>query len=64
MTAPTELSIESVRNFMLANGGKVTNHDIVKHFKHFLTNPETRGKEHNLLVCTLLTSVSLLTSLR
>jgi hypothetical protein len=34
MTArPTEFSEESVRQFMLANGGRVTNHELVKHFK-------------------------------
>jgi hypothetical protein len=30
---PTEFSEESVRQFMLANGGRVTNHELVKHFK-------------------------------
>lgn len=44
MTVPTELSLEAVRKFMLENGGKVTNHDLVKHFKQFLTNPVNRGK--------------------
>lgn len=44
MAAPTELSIDEIRNFIVARGGKVTNHDLVKHFKPFLTNAETRGK--------------------
>lgn len=39
-----ELSLESVRDFMLLKGGKVTNHDLVKHFKSVLTNPDNRGK--------------------
>lgn len=43
MSTPTELSLEAVKNYMLENGGKVTNHELVKHFKAFLTNPETRG---------------------
>lgn len=43
MAAPTELSIDEIRNFIVARGGKVTNHDLVKHFKPFLTNAETRG---------------------
>jgi hypothetical protein len=43
MAVPSELSVEAIRDFMLENGGKVTNHDLVKHFKRFLTNPETRG---------------------
>lgn len=43
MAAPSELSLEEIRNFMLKNGGKVTNHDLVKHFKQFLTDPNTKG---------------------
>lgn len=44
MAAPSELSIAEIRKFMLENGGKVTNHELVKHFKAFLTNPNTKGK--------------------
>lgn len=33
MSGPTEFCEESVRQFMLANGGRVTNHELVKHFK-------------------------------
>lgn len=40
----SELSIAEIRNFMLANNCKVTNHTLVQHFKRFLTNPETRSK--------------------
>ena len=43
MAAPTEFTLESVRSFMLEKGGKVTNHDLVKHFKQFLTDPYTKG---------------------
>ena len=43
MAVPSELSLDAIRDFMLENGGKVTNHDLVKHFKRFLTDPETRG---------------------
>ncbi|XP_034254629.1 ankyrin repeat domain-containing protein SOWAHC isoform X2 [Thrips palmi] len=48
MSVPSELSLEAVRRFMLENGGKVTNHDLVKHFKQFLTNPVNRvqAREH------------------
>ncbi|KAE8748265.1 hypothetical protein FOCC_FOCC004901 [Frankliniella occidentalis] len=48
MSVPTELSLEAVKKFMLENGGKVTNHDLVKHFKQFLTNPVNRveAREH------------------
>lgn len=44
MAAPSELSIAEIRKFMLENGGKVTNHELVKHFKQFLTNPNTKGE--------------------
>lgn len=44
MAVPSELSLAEIRNFMLKNGGKVTNHELVKHFKQFLTNPDTKGK--------------------
>lgn len=43
MAGSRELTVEAIRDFMLENGGRVTNHDLVKHFKGFLTNPETRG---------------------
>lgn len=41
---PNDLSLEEIRDFMLKNGGKVTNLDLVKHFKRFLTNPNTQGQ--------------------
>lgn len=34
-----EFSLESVRQYMLAHEGKVTNHDLVKHYKAWLTHP-------------------------
>ncbi|XP_055689802.1 WW domain-binding protein 11 isoform X1 [Lutzomyia longipalpis] len=39
-----ELSLAEIRNFMLNNGCKVTNHALVKHFKEILTNPETQSE--------------------
>lgn len=45
MAAPSELSLVEIRNFMLKNGGKVTNHELVKYFKYFLTHPDTKGKQ-------------------
>ncbi|XP_050521383.1 ankyrin repeat domain-containing protein SOWAHB isoform X2 [Daktulosphaira vitifoliae] len=42
MSMPIELNLETVRDFMIMNGGKVTNHDLVTHFKYFLTNPQNR----------------------
>ncbi|XP_063235251.1 ankyrin repeat domain-containing protein SOWAHB [Bacillus rossius redtenbacheri] len=47
MAAPSELSQEAILNFMLAHGGRVTNHDLVKHFKKILTDPETRDAARN-----------------
>ncbi|XP_033609563.1 ankyrin repeat domain-containing protein SOWAHB isoform X3 [Cryptotermes secundus] len=47
MAVPSELTLDAIRDFMLENGGKVTNHDLVKHFKGFLTNPETRVEARN-----------------
>lgn len=45
MAAPSELSLQEIHKFMVINGGKVTNHDLVKHFKKFLTSPTTQGKD-------------------
>lgn len=39
-----EFTLESVRDYMIFRGGRVTNHDLVKHFKVFLTNPACKGK--------------------
>ncbi|XP_077301660.1 ankyrin repeat domain family member sosondowah [Arctopsyche grandis] len=40
--APADLSIKEIWIFLKANGGKVTNHSLVKHFKPLLTNTDTR----------------------
>ena len=34
-----EFTLESVRQYMLAHEGRVTNHDLVKHYKAWLTHP-------------------------
>jgi len=39
---PSEFSQEAVRQLMLANGGRITNHELVKSFKRWLTDPECR----------------------
>lgn len=44
MAGPSQLSLYEIREFMLKKGGKVTNHELVKHFKKFLTNPDTQSK--------------------
>ena len=45
MAAPREFTLESVRDFILDRGGRVTNHELVKHFKLFLTDPSSKGKK-------------------
>ncbi|EFN78543.1 Ankyrin repeat domain-containing protein 56 [Harpegnathos saltator] len=47
MASPSELSLEEIRNYLLENGGTTRNHDLVKHFKRFLTDPETRVEARN-----------------
>ena len=44
MATPSELSLEEIRKYLLENGGSARNHDLVKYFKKFLTDPETRGR--------------------
>lgn len=44
MDGPKELSLSEIRKYMLDNGCKVTNHALVKHFKRFLTHPETQSE--------------------
>ncbi|CAK9802843.1 Ankyrin repeat domain-containing protein SOWAHB [Anthophora plagiata] len=47
MATPSELSLEEIRQYILENGGTARNHDVVKHFKKFLTDPETRVEARN-----------------
>ena len=42
MQQPAEFSLESVRQLMLANGGRITNHDLVKSYKRWLTDPQEK----------------------
>ncbi|KOB71934.1 Ankyrin repeat domain-containing protein [Operophtera brumata] len=44
MPPPTELSYDEILKFMLKHNGKVTNHELVKHFKVFLMNPDKRNE--------------------
>nr|NP_001137942.2 sosondowah, isoform J [Drosophila melanogaster]ACL83297.2 sosondowah, isoform J [Drosophila melanogaster] len=44
MELPKELSVAEIRNYMLANECKVTNHALVKHFKKFLTHPQSQNE--------------------
>ena len=39
---PSDFSLESVRQLMLANGGRITNHDLVKSYKRWLTDPQEK----------------------
>ncbi|XP_076248282.1 uncharacterized protein LOC143188106 isoform X1 [Calliopsis andreniformis] len=47
MATPSELSLEEIRKYLLENGGTARNHDVVKHFKKFLTDPDTRVEARN-----------------
>ncbi|XP_076225711.1 uncharacterized protein LOC116424988 isoform X1 [Nomia melanderi] len=47
MATPSELSLEEIRKYLLENGGTARNHDVVKYFKKFLTDPETRVEARN-----------------
>ena len=42
MMQPSDFSLESVRQLMLANGGRITNHDLVKSYKRWLTDPQEK----------------------
>ena len=58
MSGPTEFSLESVRQYMLAQDGRVTNHELVKYFKAWLTHPaekESARKRFKEYVNTLAT---------
>ncbi|XP_070001557.1 ankyrin repeat domain-containing protein SOWAHA [Penaeus vannamei] len=42
-----EFTLESVRDFMISRGGRVTNHELVKQFKVYLTNPSCKEIARN-----------------
>lgn len=44
MYQPGSLSLEMVQLFMISQGGKVPNHELVKQFKSYLNNTENKGK--------------------
>ena len=62
MEAPTEFTAESVRDYILSKGGKVTNHELVKHFKPFLTDPVMKGELQcfciKFISCAVVTKVA------
>ncbi|XP_030375083.1 uncharacterized protein LOC115624511 [Scaptodrosophila lebanonensis] len=61
MEPPKELSVAEIRNYMLQNADcKVTNHALVKHFRPFLTDPQTQNEARKLFK----TYVTLLASIR
>lgn len=41
--SPLALTAETVRDYILGKGGKVTNTELVKHFKPLLVHPENKG---------------------
>ncbi|KAG8037975.1 hypothetical protein G9C98_006300 [Cotesia typhae] len=42
MATPSNLSLDEIRKYLIESGGSARNRDLVKHFKYFLTDPETR----------------------
>ncbi|XP_055382495.1 ankyrin repeat domain-containing protein SOWAHB-like [Condylostylus longicornis] len=48
MDPPLALSLEEIRKYMLLNNCKVTNHALVKHFRKFLTNPDSQEEARKL----------------
>ncbi|XP_057333553.1 serine/threonine-protein kinase WNK4-like [Microplitis mediator] len=47
MATPSDLSLAEIRKYLLENGGSARNRDLVKHFKYFLTDPDTRVEARN-----------------
>uniref|UniRef100_A0A069DW29 Putative ankyrin repeat and dhhc-type zn-finger domain protein n=1 Tax=Panstrongylus megistus TaxID=65343 RepID=A0A069DW29_9HEMI len=60
MSDPVGISLEKIRDFMLSKGGKVTNHELVKHFKDALTKENTRD-EARILFKELINTVATIT---
>ena len=44
----SEFTEDSVREFLIANGGRVKNTDLVTYFKKFLNDPDRKGILLNL----------------
>ncbi|XP_059057691.1 uncharacterized protein LOC131851240 [Achroia grisella] len=44
MSGPKELSFDEILKYMLEHNGRVTNRELVKHFKVFLMNPDMRDE--------------------
>lgn len=44
MDVDPEFNLEIVKDFIVSRLGKVTNHELVSHFKPFLSNPEKKGE--------------------
>ncbi|KAH8405407.1 hypothetical protein KR222_011374 [Zaprionus bogoriensis] len=59
MDATKQLSIVDIRNYMLQNDGRVTNHALVKHFKKYLTNTpnEAESRKRFKIYVTLLSTI-------
>lgn len=41
--AATELSLEKIYEYFVQNGGLVSNRDVVRHFRRYLTDPASKG---------------------
>ena len=44
MAALTGPTVDDVRNFLFLRGGRVTNQELVREYKNYLTNPVTQGE--------------------
>lgn len=44
------LTSDLIRNYLIQNGGKVSNHELVKHFKSYLTHPNKERQEEAKLL--------------
>lgn len=42
--------INDIKDFLLLNGGRVGYHVLVKHFKHYLSQPNTQSMNYLLLL--------------
>lgn len=43
MATQSDISIEEIRDYLIKSGGKVSNRELVKHFKKYLTHPDSKG---------------------
>ncbi len=64
MSQPEEFSLESVRQLMLAHGGRVTNHSLVKSYRQWLTDPQLKDQARAQFKVSILLGTAFLSSSR